>query len=145
MREQCVKPEKTLRSQRLCKAKPFFADVRVLERSEKTQQEENMKTVIRNGEYLFVENLMFNDIEVPERPHSDATFENGEWVINLDSYFSTTDSDDASKFLNDSDWKVIRHRDQLALGVETSLTSDEYLALLQERQEARKKVINNVN
>lgn len=104
-----------------------------------------MKTVIRNGEYLFVENLMFNDIEVPERPHPDASFENGEWVVNLDSYFSTTDSDDASKFLNDSDWKVIRHRDQLALGVETTLTSDEYLELLQERQEARKKVINNVN
>ena len=104
-----------------------------------------MKTVIRNGEYLFVENLMFNDIEVPERPHPDATFENGEWVINLDSYFSTTDSDDATKFLNNSDWKVIRHRDQLALGVETSLTSDEYLELLQERQEARKKVINNAN
>lgn len=40
MREQCVKPEKALRSQRLCKAKPFFADVRVLERSEKTQQED---------------------------------------------------------------------------------------------------------
>lgn len=104
-----------------------------------------MKTVIRNGEYLFVENLMFNDIEVPERPHPDATFENGEWVINLDSYFSETDSEDATKFLNNSDWKVIRHMDQLALGVETSLTTDEYLVLLQERQEARKKVINNVN
>ncbi len=104
-----------------------------------------MKTVIRNGEYLFVENLMFNDIEVPERPHPDATFENGEWVINLDSFFSETDSEEATKFLNGSDWKVIRHMDQLALGVETSLTTDEYLVLLQERQEARKKVINNVN
>lgn len=29
MREQCVKPEKALRIQRLYKAKPFFADVRV--------------------------------------------------------------------------------------------------------------------
>src|SRR5574344_1870441 len=104
-----------------------------------------MKTVIRNGEYLFVENLMLNDIEVPERPIPDATFENGEWVINLDSYCSTTDSEDATKFLNNSDWKVIRHRDQLALGVETSLTAAEYLELLQERQEARKKVINNAN
>lgn len=40
MREQCVKPKKALRSQRLCKAKPFLADVKVLERSEKTSQEE---------------------------------------------------------------------------------------------------------
>ena len=104
-----------------------------------------MKTVIRNGEYLFVENLMLNDIEVPERPIPDATFENGEWVVNLDSFFSEADSEEATKFLNDSDWKVIRHMDQLGLGVETSLTADEYLALLRERQEARKKVINNVN
>ena len=29
MREQWVKPEKALRIQRLCEAKPFLADVRV--------------------------------------------------------------------------------------------------------------------
>ena len=32
--------------------------------------------------------------------------------------------------LNETDWKVTRHRDQLALGEDTSLTPEEYLDLL---------------
>jgi hypothetical protein len=102
-----------------------------------------MQTVIRNGEYLCAENVLIDDIIVPIRPHSDAIFLNGEWVLDLDSYFKNEDSKESSSFLTDSDWKVIRHRDQLALGIETSLSEEEYLALLQERQNAREKVINN--
>ena len=45
------------------------------------------------------------------------------------------------QFLDDTDWKVTRHRDQLALGIETSLTNEEYLNLLTQRQEARDLVI----
>ena len=103
-----------------------------------------MKTVIRNGEYLFVEELMIDDVEVPIRPHPDAKFINGEWILDLDSYFSETDSTESQQFLIDTDWQVIRHRDQLALGVETSLSEEKYLDLLQNRQNAREKVINNV-
>jgi hypothetical protein len=103
-----------------------------------------MKTVIRNGEYLFVEELMIDDVEVPIRPHPDAKFINGEWILDLDSYFSETDSTESQKFLNETDWQVIRHRDQLALGIETSLSEEKYLDLLQNRQNAREKVINNV-
>jgi len=44
-------------------------------------------------------------------------------------------------FLVTTDWKIIRHKDQLDLGIETSLTSEEYIALLQQRQEARSKVM----
>ncbi len=103
-----------------------------------------MQTVIRNGEYIFVEKLEFNDIEVPIPPYSDAQFINGEWILDLDNYFKNDDSKESQKFLNDTDWQVIRHRDQLALGIETSLSEEEYLELLQNRQNARKKVINNV-
>ena len=39
--------------------------------------------------------------------------------------------------LNDTDWKVTRHRDQLALGITTSLTDEEYQALLTNRQSWR--------
>src|SRR5574344_929862 len=102
-----------------------------------------MQTVIRNGEYLCAEDVLIDDIIVSIRPHPDAIFINGEWVLDLDSYFKNEDSKESSKFLTDSDWKVIRHRDQLALGIETSLSEEEYLALLQERQNARERVINN--
>ena len=39
--------------------------------------------------------------------------------------------------LNSTDWKVLRHKDQLELGVDTSLTSEEYTELLTKRQEWR--------
>lgn len=43
----------------------------------------------------------------------------------------------AKSFLNNTDWKVLRHADQKALGIATSLTDDEYKELLQKRQSAR--------
>tara|TARA_R110000824_G_scaffold10990_5_gene47972 strand:- start:3809 stop:4150 length:342 start_codon:yes stop_codon:yes gene_type:complete len=41
--------------------------------------------------------------------------------------------------LNNTDWKATRHRDQLASGVTTSLTDEEYQALLTSRQTWREK------
>ena len=43
-------------------------------------------------------------------------------------------------FLNSSDYKVTRQRDQLDLGVETSMTEDEFRALLEARQNARENI-----
>jgi len=48
---------------------------------------------------------------------------------------------EALQFLNDSDWKILRHKDQLDLGVETSLTAEEFTALIQERQNARLRIV----
>lgn len=45
-------------------------------------------------------------------------------------------------FLDDTDWKVVRHRDQVELGIETSLTNDEFIELLNQRNEARTSIIN---
>lgn len=54
---------------------------------------------------------------------------------------STVDSEEAISFLHQTDWKVIRHRDQLAAGEPTSLTEEQYMELLGLRQEARNKVL----
>lgn len=40
------------------------------------------------------------------------------------------------EFLNSTDWKVLRHVRQKALGVPTTLTEEEYLELEQQRQTA---------
>ena len=48
---------------------------------------------------------------------------------------------EAERFLNETDWLVIRHRDQLALGIPTSLTEEEFRQLLLDRQAARDQVI----
>ena len=47
------------------------------------------------------------------------------------------EQEDAQFFLVSTDWKVVRHRDQVALEVTTSLTNEEYVALLNERQAQR--------
>lgn len=47
------------------------------------------------------------------------------------------------EFLNSTDWKVLRHIRQKALGVATSMTEAEYLALEQQRSDAASRIINN--
>lgn len=44
------------------------------------------------------------------------------------------------EFLSSTDWKVLRHTREKALGIETSLTEDEYLALEQERENAARAI-----
>jgi len=48
---------------------------------------------------------------------------------------------EAQKFLDESDWKVLRHRDQLELGLATSLSEEEFRELLRERQAARERIV----
>jgi len=44
-------------------------------------------------------------------------------------------------FLNSTDWQVLRHLRQKALGIATTLTDDEYLALERQRQQAAQRII----
>lgn len=46
------------------------------------------------------------------------------------------------EFLNSSDWKILRHMRQKALGEPTSLTEEEYLDLERQRQAAAAKIVN---
>ena len=43
-------------------------------------------------------------------------------------------------YLNQTDWLVIRHRDQKELGIETSISDEEYTSILLERQSNRNLV-----
>jgi hypothetical protein len=45
------------------------------------------------------------------------------------------------EFLNSTDWKVLRHIRQKALGIPTSLTEEEYLAVEQQRQDAAARIL----
>lgn len=47
---------------------------------------------------------------------------------------------DARAFLAETDWQILRHLDQMTLGVTTSLTQLEYEQLLIQRQEKRSLV-----
>lgn len=50
-------------------------------------------------------------------------------------------NNEARIFLQSTDWKVLRHRDQLDLRIQTSLTNEEFQNLLLQRQKARIKVM----
>lgn len=50
------------------------------------------------------------------------------------------DNIEYKNFLISTDWKVLRHLRQLALGVEPSLTNDEYLELERQRQDAANQI-----
>lgn len=99
--------------------------------------------VIRNGEYLESEKLLFGDIQVSQRPSEHSILIDNEWVINADSYFLELDKSEASDFLKNTDWKILRHKEQQELGVETSLSEEEYLELIIERQE-RRNLLNDI-
>jgi hypothetical protein len=101
-----------------------------------------MHTVIRNGEYIHAEKLIFGDIEVPQKPHENAVFENNEWIIDVDYYFTETESAESLEFLNSTDWQIIRHKEEQDLGLETSLSDEEYLELITKRNKMRGKVNN---
>ena len=102
-----------------------------------------MYCVIRNGNYFETEKKLFEDIEVPKKPHEKALFLNGEWVIDADSYFFELDKKEAEQFLKNTDWKILRHKEQEELGVKTSLTQEEYLELITERQH-RRNILNDI-
>lgn len=68
-------------------------------------------------------------------------FINGKYVKKTNAILNILKTNEESEnYLTDTDWLVIRHRDQLALGQTTSLTNEQYLDLLAKRQAAREKV-----
>lgn len=99
--------------------------------------------VIRDGEYLETEKLLFGDMRVPQRPHEHSILIDNEWVLDADTYLAEMDKSEAAEFLKNSDWKIMRHKEQQELGVETSLTEEEYLDLIIERQE-RRNLLNDI-
>lgn len=62
---------------------------------------------------------------------SDVTAEHDQKLINEQSL----------KFLSESDYKVLRHRDQLDASLSTSMTEVEFQTLLVERQSAREAIV----
>lgn len=74
---------------------------------------------------------------------NDYVYINGKYIKNTKAVADLLEQNkNARNYLTDTDWLVIRHRDQLDLNLETSLNNDQYLDLLNKRQEARKQVID---
>lgn len=69
-------------------------------------------------------------------------FVNGKYIKNTKAVADILNKNKTARnYLTNTDWLVIRHRDQLDLNLKTSLNNDQYIDLLNKRQEARKQVI----
>jgi hypothetical protein len=97
-----------------------------------------------------------NTFGLPERPELALNEETGEmeptgvilpaeYTIQINDITAQVEQEninqEARQFLSSTDWKVLRHNDQVALGVTTSLTQEEFQLLLNERQLARQRVV----
>lgn len=63
---------------------------------------------------------------------------NNEVLIQKENQLKNADS---LEFLRSTDWKIMRHIRQKALGITTSLSDAEYLQLEQQRHEAASRII----
>ena len=59
----------------------------------------------------------------------------------LDAIAQQEANGSAREFLSSTDWKVLRHIREKALGLTTTLTEAEYIALEQERQDASDSIV----
>ena len=100
---------------------------------------DNIQVITYSGN-IPQERLIYVDGKVADM--NNYTFINGKYVKKtkvIENLLNT--NDEAKHYLNDTDWLVIRHRDQLALGQTTSLTNEQYLDILTKRQAARERVV----
>lgn len=102
-----------------------------------TEQSAGKDIVMFGGEVFASEpNLYYLDSNGVYQKYSSEELQE---LAEINQVVTTTNT--ALNFLNDTDWKVTRHRDQQAQGIETSLTEEEYQQLLVDRQKARDSVI----
>ena len=100
---------------------------------------DNIQVITYSGN-IPQERLIYVDGKVADM--NNYTFINGKYVKKTKAIENLLNTNDEAKhYLNDTDWLVIRNRDQLALGQTTSLTNEQYLDLLTKRQAARERVV----
>ena len=100
---------------------------------------DNIQVITYSGN-IPQERLIYVDGKVADM--NNYTFINGKYKKKTKAIENLLNTNDEAKhYLNDTDWLVIRHRDQLALGQTTSLTNEQYLDLLAKRQAARERVV----
>lgn len=91
--------------------------------------DEEARQINENTHFLDTDNI------VKPRPQEDLDTEAATKQLELDNA-------EKREFLYSTDWKVMRHIRQTALGIPTTLTESEYVALETERQQVANSIIN---
>lgn len=99
--------------------------------------------------------IIRNTFGLPERPESivnenDELVQTGnilpaEYEIVIEDITDKLEQErinlESQQFLNSTDWKILRHRDQQDMGIATSLSGEEFQELLRQRQMARNSIV----
>jgi len=114
------------------------------------QQVETQPAVIESQEMLDENGLSFDPPQFQDVEISPAQYEMqevelpGSYTVEIVDKTAQVQQEqtnqNAKQFLAESDWKVLRHRDQQDLGIATSMTAQEFADLLQQRQMAREAI-----
>ncbi len=78
-------------------------------------------------------------IALPSSVIDDDKMYDKAYIVDDKNIVSLSERYNALEQLENTDWKVTRHRDQLASGITTSLTDENYQELLTSRQQWREK------
>ena len=105
---------------------------------------ESQEVLDENGESF--DPPQFQDVEiVPSQHEMQEMHIPGSYEVEIEDITSQLEQEkanaEAQAFLDASDWKVLRHRDQQDIGLATSLSGEEFQELLQQRQMAREAII----
>ena len=97
--------------------------------------------VIKYSENIPRERILYLNEKIVDS--KDYVYINNKYIKNTKAVADLLEKNKTARnYLTDTDWLVIRHRDQIALGQETSLTTEQYLDLLAKRQVARESVVD---
>lgn len=101
--------------------------------------EDDIKVIKYSGN-IPPERILYLDGKIVDS--NDYVFVNNKYVKKTKAVTELLNTNaEAKTYLEDTDWLVIRHRDQLAMNQQTSLTDAQYLDLLNKRQAARERVV----
>ena len=104
---------------------------------------ESQEVLDENGESF--DPPQFQDVEIVPAQHEMQEMHIPGYVVEIEDISAKLEQEkanaEAQAFLDSSDWKVLRHRDQQDIGLATSLSGEEFQELLQQRQMAREAII----
>ena len=80
-----------------------------------------------------------NSISLPEGYVNEKILYDNAYSVDANGMVSLSDKYLSKRNLDNTDWKMVRHRDQKDLNIETTLTDEKYQELLTKRQSWREK------
>tara|TARA_Y100000361_G_scaffold154228_1_gene178891 strand:- start:2271 stop:2585 length:315 start_codon:yes stop_codon:yes gene_type:complete len=95
--------------------------------------------IVKDGYIVGTGDKSDDTISLPEGYVNEELIKENAYEVDANGMVNLSEKYLSKRNLNNTDWKMIRHRDQLAQGIDTSLSDEQYQELLIKRQNWREK------